>query len=101
MIAQFNSLEMRNDIGQLWENFVFIERLKKCSYTNFYGNHYFWRTYQGQEVDFIEEIENKLSAFEAKWSSKKKITIPKTLKEKYPNTSFHVITPENYLEYIT
>ena len=80
---------------------LFIERLKKTSYTKFYGNRYFWRTYDGQEVDFVEEIENQLSAFEAKWSLRKKVKAPAIWVENYPNATFQVITPENYLEYVT
>lgn len=101
VIAHFNPLEMRNDIGQLWENFVFIERIKRNAYNNFYGNTYFWRTYEGQEIDFIEDFENRLSAFETKWSTKKKISIPSNWKNNYANSSFSVITPENYLDFIT
>jgi predicted AAA+ superfamily ATPase len=101
VIAHFNALEMRNDAGQLWGSFVFIERLKSCSYKGFYGRRYFWRTYQGQEVDFIEEIEQQLSAFEAKWSTIKKVNAPSSWKESYPQASFTVITPDNYLEYVT
>jgi uncharacterized protein len=100
VIAHFNGLEMRNDVGQLWENFVFIERLKKTSYSGFYGKRYFWRTYQGQEIDFIEEIEQQLAAFEAKWSSTKKVHSPSHWREHYPQASFMVITPENYLDYV-
>ena len=101
VIAQFNALELRNDVGQLWENFIYIERLKKNSYTKFYGNQYFWRTYHGQEIDFIEEIDNKLSAIEVKWSEKKRVKPPMVWKETYPDASFHVVTPENYLDYVT
>jgi hypothetical protein len=101
IIAQFNPLDLRDDIGQLWENFVFIERLKKTSYTKFYGNRYFWRSYEGQEIDLIEEVENTLSAFEAKWSSNKKVTPPSIWVQNYPNTKFTTITPDNYLEYVT
>jgi uncharacterized protein len=101
VIAQFNPLENRNDVGQLWENFIFIERLKKLSYTNFYGNRYFWRTYEGQEIDFLEELENELSAFEVKWSEKKKQSSPSAWRDHYPNSSFVVINRDNYLNYIT
>ncbi len=101
MIAQFNDLSLRNDVGQLWENFVFIERLKKCAYTGFYGNRYFWRTYGGQEVDFVEEIEGKLTAFEAKWSTKNHVHPPSDWKKHYGDAEFHVITPGNYLKYVT
>lgn len=101
VIAQFNQLDMRNDCGQLWENFIFIERLKKHAYTGFYGSRYFWRTYQGQEIDFIEEIEGSLSGFEVKWSTTKHVSIPIAWKESYPQAPFNVITPENYLDFIT
>jgi predicted AAA+ superfamily ATPase len=100
VVAQFNALALRNDLGLLWENFVFIERVKKSAYQGFYGKRYFWRTYQGEEVDFLEDVENALTAFEAKWSPTKKVVLPRSLKENYPNTSFNVVTPENYLDYI-
>jgi hypothetical protein len=101
VIAHFNQLEMRNDVGQLWENFVFIERLKSCTYKGFYGSRYFWRTYSGQEVDFIEEIENQLTAFEVKWSTNKKFSAPSFWQESYPDASFTVVTPDNYFDFIT
>ena len=100
VIASFNPLELRDDIGQLWENFLFIERLKKTSYERFYGNRYFWRTYDGQEIDYIEEIEKKLFGFEAKWSTKKKVTAPKSWSSEYPDSSFEVITQKNYLSFL-
>jgi len=100
VISQFNPLDTRNDVGQLWENFIFIERQKKNSYTGFYGRTYFWRTYQGQEIDFVEDIENHLTGFEAKWSETKKVNEPSIWKETYSNSSFKVITPENYLDFI-
>lgn len=101
VIAHFNNLADRNDTGQLWENFIFIERLKKLSYTGFYGSRYFWRTYQGQEIDFVEEIENTLTGFELKWSSTRSVNIPSEWKEHYPHAPFKVITPDNYLDFIT
>lgn len=100
VVAQFNGLDMRNDAGLLWENFVFIERLKCMDYTGFYGERYFWRTYQGQEIDFVEEIEGKYSAFEAKWSPSKKVSVPELFINRYPQSTFNVITPENYFEYV-
>ena len=100
VIAQFNDLNVRNDVGQLWENFIFIERLKKQTYSGFYGNRYFWRTYQGQEIDFIEDIENKFATFETKWSLTKRVGVPTAWIQAYPNSSFDVITPENYLDFI-
>lgn len=101
IVAHFNPLDTRDDIGALWENFVFIERTKRNAYSDFYGSTYFWRTYQGQEIDFIEDFENKLSAFETKWSTTKTVPIPPSWKKSYPDSSFHIITPENYLEFVT
>jgi len=100
VISQFNPLSMRNDVGGLWENFVFIERLKKTTYAAFYGRRYFWRTYQGQEVDFIEEIEGELHGFEAKWSTTKKIIAPSHWIQDYPRSTFTVITPDNYIQHV-
>ncbi len=100
VIAQFNSIDNRDDVGQLWENFLVVERLKKGAYTNFYGNRYFWRTYEGQEIDLVEEMEGKLSGYEAKWSEKKKVKEPSLWKEQYPKSTFEVITPKNYLDFL-
>ena len=101
VIAYFSPLAGRNDVGQLWENFIFIERLKATSYKKFYGRRYFWRTYEGQEIDFVEDIEQHLTGFEVKWSMKKKVTPPTLWQEHYPNASFTIINPDNYLDYIT
>lgn len=101
VIAHFNPLDSRDDVGQLWENFIFIERLKKTTYQGFYGRRFFWRTYQGQEVDFVEEVENTLAGFETKWSSTKKVIAPPAWQETYPHASFEVVTPAHYLPIIT
>lgn len=101
VIAYFSPLEGRNDIGQLWENFIFIERLKATSYKKFYGRRYFWRTYEGQEIDFVEDIEQHLTGFEVKWSVKKKVVTPSLWTQHYPKASLNVITPDNYLDYVT
>ncbi len=100
VISLFNPLDTRNDIGALWENFVVIERLKKRSYQNIYGNAYFWRTYGQQEIDIVEEREGKLFAYECKWSEKKSMKVPSEWHTAYPDASFLVINPENYLEFI-
>lgn len=103
VISQFNNIDYRNDIGQLWENFIFIERLKKRSYQHIYGQSYFWRTYGQQEIDLIEERDGRLFTYEYKWSTKhKKNQLPKEWLKNYPDqTSFEVIDPENYLDFIT
>ncbi len=100
LISQFNELSNRNDTGALFENFIFMERLKKHEYENYYGNHYFWRTYTGQEIDIIEEIDGKLSAFECKYSEKKTVKIPKEWQKNYPESTFSIVNRKNYLDYI-
>lgn len=100
VISQFNALSDKNDAGQLWENFIFSERMKKRSYNDIYGNVYFWRTYNQKEIDFVEEKDGELKGYECKWSAKKKIKAPKEWVKNYPNSSFSVITPDNYLEFI-
>lgn len=100
VINQFNNLSERNDVGQLWENFVLMERLKKREYRKIYTNTYFWRTYSQQEIDYVEEREGKLFGYEVKWSGKQRITAPKDWLNSYDNASFDVITPHNYLDFI-
>lgn len=99
IIANFNSPEIRDDIGKLWENFLVTERIKKQHYKNIYANNYFWRTWEGQEIDFVEEREGKLFGFEFKWGGKP-AKPPKDWLKNYPNASFQTINPENYLEFI-
>ena len=99
LIANFNELELRNDVGQLWENFCFIERLKKRSYQNIFANTYFWRTWDKKEIDIIEEREGSLFGYECKWKDKK-IKPPKDWKEQYPESFFEVITQKNYLGFV-
>ena len=98
LIDNFNPLHNRNDIGQLWENFLFIERLKKRTYHSIYGQHYFWRTWGQQEIDLVEEREGKLFAYEFKWSGTAKP--PKEFLSEYQNAEFKVINKENYLDFI-
>jgi len=100
LIAQFNGLSQRNDVGQLWENFIFMERLKYRTYQSIYANMYFWRTYNQQEIDLVEERDGLLHGYEAKWSMKKTINAPKIWGGAYPGATFTVITPENYQEFV-
>jgi predicted AAA+ superfamily ATPase len=100
IIAQFNGLDQRNDIGPLWENFMMMERLKERMYRPLYANVYFWRTYQQQEIDLIEEHSGKLYAYEFKWSPDKIVHPPTRWTETYKNSEFQVIHPNNYLEFL-
>jgi len=99
VISQYEGLDNRNDVGQLFENFIVSERIKKTSYDKIYGNKYFWRNYQGKEIDLIEERDGGLFAYEIKWS-KKKAPTPKVFMEGYQNSEFKVINRDNYLDFV-
>ncbi|MGD9153464.1 MAG: ATP-binding protein [Gammaproteobacteria bacterium] len=99
IIANFNSLNLRDDVGKLWENFLIMERIKKQSYAGIYTNKYFWRTWDQKEIDFVEEYEGVLHGFEFKWG-KTTAKAPKEWLSTYSNAKFTVINSENYLDFI-
>ncbi len=100
VISQFNSLDLRNDTGQLWENFLAMERLKTQKYKEMFTNNYFWRTWEGEEVDWAEERNGILHGFEFKWGSGGKINQPKNWNKTYQKTTFKVIDRDNYLDFL-
>ena len=99
IINNFNPLELRNDKGSLWENFLISERMKKNSYTQHFCNTYFWRTFDQAEVDYIEEYDGALHVFEFKWKSKNK-KIPNSLLNSYTINSTAIVDTDNYGEFI-
>ncbi len=101
IISQFNDVSDRSDVGELWENFLFIERMKYRSYQNIYATSYYWRTYNGQEIDLVEEGEGELRGYEFKWSSNRRPSTPTLWKETYPDATFEFINPENFLSFVT
>lgn len=100
IISNYNQLDLRDDVGKLWENFLVIERLKKQEYKQIHANNYFWRTWEQKEIDWVEEREGKLFGYEFKLAEKKK-TAPKDWLETYPQASYQVISQENYLKFVT
>lgn len=101
VIQQFAPLDMRNDVGALWENFFISERIKFNHYRQHYCNIYFWRTKSQQEIDYIEERDGAFTAFEMKWNPKKSnSTIPSSFLNAYPVHETVVVTPNNYLNYL-
>lgn len=100
VINNFNDLKTRNDVGELWENYLFSERLKKQKYENIYSGNYFWRTYDQKEIDWVEEREGRLFGYEFKWGQKKNKKAPNDWIKSYDNSSFEVINRDNYLEFI-
>lgn len=100
LISNYNSIELRNDQGALWENFLISERQKLLSYNKVYANCYFWRTHAQQEIDYIEERDGKLFAFEFKWNKKATYKFPKSFLEAYPESITKVISQDNFEEFL-
>jgi len=100
VIANFNQIENRSDIGPLWENFLISERIKKLNYSRKWSNYWYWRTKEQKEIDFVEESDGRITAFEFKWSARTKVKPPKQFLENYPNATFEVITPDNYEDFL-
>lgn len=86
-------------MGALWENYLISERMKQSYNRNRAKEFYFWRTYDNQEIDLIEESPEGLSAFEFKWGDKK-TNVPTSFATAYPEASFKVINKENYQEFV-
>lgn len=101
IINNFNRLDSRADIGDLWENYLASERVKKQNYQKIKAKNYFWRTYDQQELDWLEEKGEELAGFEFKWSETKKVKIPAAFAKAYPDATFEVINKRNYLDFIT
>lgn len=97
VIQRLHTLDTRDDIGALWENFCIAERLKFLNYNQYQVNSFFWRTYAQREIDYIEEAEGKYKAFEFKWQTRKKTGMPKEYAAGYPDSAYESITPENFL----
>lgn len=100
VISQFNPMSLRQDIGALWENLMISERQKRNEYHRNYCNIYFWRTTRQQEIDYLEEIDGKLYAYEFKWTPSGKIKHATSFLEAYPGSEFKEINRENYLDFI-
>ena len=100
-IQQFSPVGLRSDIGALWENFLISERLKYLGNNRLFANRFFWRTQSQQEIDYLEEKDGILHAFEFKWSSTKKAYLPKTFQKAYPEHRFEIISRENYQGFIS
>jgi predicted AAA+ superfamily ATPase len=98
LIQNYNLLAIRNDVGALWENLMIIERIKRNAYHKIYANYYFWRTYDQKEIDYIEEREGKLYAFEFKWQGEE-LKRPKEFLNTYPGSEYKLITKNNFWDF--
>ena len=99
LIGNFSPLALRQDTGALWESYLISERFKNMYNTGMAYNYYFWRTYDRQEIDLLEESGTELAAYEFKWGSKSSNS-PAAFSKAYPNASYKVINPKNYLSFI-
>ncbi|MBL7797361.1 MAG: ATP-binding protein [Saprospiraceae bacterium] len=99
LIDNFNPLELRHDTGALWENFLVAERRKKVEYQRLFGSAYYWRTYSGAELDYVEERAGQLLGFEFKWKNTR-AKAPATWFETYPQSTFECIHRDNFLEFV-
>ncbi len=100
IIANFSRLDSRTDVGALWENYLASERIKNQNYNQKSVSNYFWRTYDQQELDWLEEDNGILLGYEFKWNENRKAKIPTAFAKAYPEASFEVINKQNYLDFI-
>lgn len=101
LTGNFTPLSLRNDCGELWENYVACERMKIHEYRRETVNTFFWRTYDKKEIDLVEERRGRLYGYEMKWTPKKQAKAPSDWTKAYPDAEFMMIHPENYLDFIT
>ncbi|HHH12243.1 MAG TPA: DUF4143 domain-containing protein, partial [Candidatus Moranbacteria bacterium] len=100
VVDNFNPLVSRNDVGQLWENFLFAERIKANAYRGRRVAYYFWRTWDRKEIDLVEERGGKLFGYEFKYNPRKITKAPKDWSAAYSDAGYEVVTPENYLSFL-
>ena len=99
LIDRFNPLALRDDTGALWENFLFIERMKLFRNNRLRGNHFFWRLHTGAELDMVEETEQGITGYEFKFSNKK-ARAPASWVQNYPGAGFQLVNVDNYLPFV-
>jgi predicted AAA+ superfamily ATPase len=101
LISSFQLFENRQDSGALWGNYLMSERKKRNQYQQFYGNSYFWRTKDKQEVDYLEVADGQINAFEFKWNDNRKHKITRTFLNAYPESHVRIIHPKNYDSFLS
>lgn len=99
LIRNFNPLSLRNDTGEMFENWVISEKIKKSNNSRVFSNFYFWRTYDQQEIDLIEESKGKIIAYECKWKKNVK-KVPNDWRKTYPQSKFNLINKDNAFNFL-
>ena len=100
VLSNFAPIELRNDIGILWENLMVSERMKRNSYLGSYAQLYFWRTHDQKEIDLLEIEDGQMATFEFKWNTHKEVKMPASFASAYPEASFKVITPDTFWGFV-
>jgi len=100
VLSNFAPLALRNDAGMLWENLMISERVKRNAYCGSYAQLYFWRTHDQKEIDLVEDMDGRLTTFEFKWNERKKSTMPKVFAASYPDSTYEVITRDNFWQFL-
>ena len=100
LIRSFVPLSLRNDVGELFENWFVMERIKRAGNAGRFTGFYFWRTYDQHEIDLVEDVDGRLMGFECKWSPRARVKAPGDWLRGYPDAGFHVATRENWMEYL-
>lgn len=100
LIRNFNPLSLRNDVGQLWENYLMVERQKANQYADRLVNTYFWRTYDQKELDCVEERAGELAGYEFKWQGQARPAARREFMAAYPGATVATITPENFTDFL-
>jgi len=99
LVKNYDDLELRTDIGGIWENFCILERAKYLDYSRGSTNKYFWRNYNNQEIDYIEEYSGKLNGYEFKWGLNKKSKMPENFLTNYPGSSLMKVDPDSFWQF--
>ncbi len=100
ILGNYSLLPARTDVGKLWENYLISERMKWLQVNRSYTLRYFWRTTEAREIDYLEEFDGQLLAFEFKWSPERKASFPKAFLNAYPEAKTSVIHRDNYFEFL-
>ncbi|MDR4989369.1 MAG: DUF4143 domain-containing protein, partial [Bacteroidales bacterium] len=96
----YSQMDSRTDRGALWENYFIAERMKYLHYNKIFAKRFFWRTAQQKEIDYLEDYNGKLSAFEIKWNPLNKHKFPSTFVKNYKDANFFLVHPDNFFEFI-
>ncbi len=100
LVGNLNPVTLRNDKGMLWENYLVSERIKQQNYDNVLVYNYFWRTYDQQEIDWVEDRGGKLYGYEFKWNADKQPKAPAGWSKNYPAAEYQVVNPLNYRDWL-